>query len=69
MDRGFATGRGAARGTPRSTSFSMSTTNLWDGHNLHHTLNYGLDGGHLLGLVITSLDESYDVGLSYSIRF
>lgn len=47
----------------------LSTTNLWDGHNLHHTINYGLKGGHLFGLVITNLDESYDVGLSYSIRF
>ncbi len=47
----------------------ISTTNLWDGHNLHHTLECGLDGGQLLGLVIANLDEHYSVGLSYSIRF
>jgi hypothetical protein len=47
----------------------VSTTNLWDGHNLHHTVDYGFDGGHLLGLVIANLDEHYDVGLMYSIRF
>jgi len=47
----------------------LSTTNLWDGHNLHHTINYGLDGGHLLGLVVANLDEHYSLGVSYSIRF
>lgn len=47
----------------------ISTTNLWDGHNLHHTVEYGLDGGQLLGLVIANLDEHYNVGVSYSIRF
>lgn len=50
-------------------SDQLSTTNLWDGHNLHHTVEYGLDGGQLLGLVIANLDEHYSVGLSYSIRF
>lgn len=47
----------------------ISTTNLWDGHNLHHTVEYGLDGGQLLGLVIANLDEHYSLGVSYSIRF
>lgn len=47
----------------------ISTTNLWDGHNVHHTIDYGLDGGQLIGLVIANLDEHYELGLSYSIRF
>lgn len=47
----------------------ISTTNLWDGHNLHHTVEYGLDGGQLVELVIANLDEHYSVGAAYSIRF
>jgi hypothetical protein len=47
----------------------ISTTNMWDGHNLHHTLEYGLDGGQLIGIVVANLDEHYDIGVSYSIRF
>lgn len=47
----------------------LSTTSLWDGHNLHHTLDYGLPHGQLIGLVLANLDEHYDLGISYSIRF
>ena len=50
-------------------SDQLSTTNLWDGHNLHHTIDYGLEGGQLIGLVIANLDEHYSLGVSYSIRF
>lgn len=47
----------------------LSTTNLWDGHNLHYTINYALGSTHLLGLVIANLDHDYSLGVSYSIRF
>jgi hypothetical protein len=47
----------------------ISTTSMWDGHNLHHTLDYGLPNGQLIGLVLANLDEHYDLGISYSIRF
>jgi hypothetical protein len=50
-------------------SDQLSTTSLWDGHNLHHTVDYGLPGGQLLGLVIANLDGHYSLGVSYSIRF
>jgi hypothetical protein len=47
----------------------ITSTSLWDGHNLHHTIDYGLKEGQMLGLVIANLDEHYSLGISYSIRF
>ena len=47
----------------------LSTTSMWDGHNLHHTADYALPHGQLIGLVLANLDEHYDLGISYSIRF
>lgn len=47
----------------------LGSTSLWDGHNLHHTLDYALPSGQLLGLVLANLDEHYSLGVSYSIRF
>lgn len=50
-------------------SDQISSTNMWDGYNLHHTVEYALDDGQLFGLVIANLDEHYSLGMSYSIRF
>lgn len=47
----------------------VSTTSLWDGHNLHHIVETYIGDRHTLGLVIANLDGRYDVGLSYSIGF
>lgn len=46
-----------------------STTSLWDGHNLHHIVEAGIDERQVVGLVIANVDGHYDVGLSYSISF
>lgn len=59
----------AIAGARIAWSEQLGTTSLWDGHNLHHTIDCGLRGGQLLGLVIANLDEHYSLGLSYSIRF
>lgn len=47
----------------------VSTTSLWDGHNLHHVLEAGIDDRQLIGLVLVDLDGEYDVGITYSIGF
>ena len=47
----------------------LSSTSLWDGHNLHHTLDYAFEDGQMLGLVLANLDEHYDLGVSFSVRF
>jgi hypothetical protein len=46
-----------------------STTSLWDGHNLHHIIEAGIDEQQMIGVVIVELDGKYDVGVSYSISF
>ncbi|MDZ4775058.1 MAG: hypothetical protein SGI72_18215 [Planctomycetota bacterium] len=50
-------------------SESVSTTSLWDGHNLHHIVETYVGDRHTFGLVIANLDGHYDLGVSYSIGF
>lgn len=56
----------------------VSVTHLWDGKNLHHTVDYGLDellegrdvwGHHTVGLIVAEQDDDYFVGVSYGLRF
>jgi hypothetical protein len=47
----------------------VSSTSLWDGHNLHHIVETGIGDRHALGLVIANLDGDNDIGLSYSVGF
>lgn len=46
----------------------LSSTHLWDGVNLHHLLDYALDPGSSLGLVLAQQDEQHYLGLSLSLR-
>lgn len=46
-----------------------STTNLWDGHNLHHILETSVGDRHSLGLILVDLDGDHELGITYSIRF
>lgn len=47
----------------------VSSTSMWDGHNLHHVLETTIGDRHTLGLVVVDLDGEVDVGVSYSIGF
>ena len=56
----------------------FNVTHLWDGRNLHHTIDVGLGGvpagedpflHHAAGLVVAEQDGDYFVGLSYRMTF
>jgi hypothetical protein len=47
----------------------LSTTHMWDGHNLHHIAETPVGEAGTLGLVVVDIDGEVDVGLSYSIGF
>ncbi len=47
----------------------VSSTSLWDGHNLHHVIETYIGTRHGLGLVIANLDNKYDFGISYTFSF
>jgi hypothetical protein len=47
----------------------VSTTHLWDGHNLHHIIETSIGESQLIGIVVAHVEGEYDVGLSYSISF
>ena len=47
----------------------ISSTHLWDGHNLHHLVETSIGERQSLGLVVVDLDGHVDVGLSYSVQF
>ncbi len=47
----------------------VSSTSMWDGHNLHHVVETTFGERHTLGIVVADLDGRYDVGLSYSVGF
>ncbi len=48
---------------------AWSSTHLWDGHNLHHIVEYAFESGHNLGLVVADLDGRYSLGVSWSWNF
>lgn len=47
----------------------VSTTHLYDGHNIHQLANYTLDGGRSLGLVVAEQDNDYFLGFTFSTSF
>jgi hypothetical protein len=47
----------------------ISSISSWDGHNLHHVLETSIGESQLLGLVLTHVDDEYDLGLTWSISF
>jgi hypothetical protein len=50
-------------------SEKLTTTHLWDGHNLHHLAQTPIGKRQTLGLVVVDLDGDVDVGLTYSLGF
>jgi hypothetical protein len=47
----------------------VSSTSLWDGHNLHHILETTIGDRHAVGLVLADLDGDYSLGVSYTVGF
>ncbi len=47
----------------------VSSTSIWDGHNLHHTLDVALGSRHTLGLVLVDLEGERELGLSYALSW
>jgi hypothetical protein len=47
----------------------ITTTHLWDGHDLHHVIETPLGERATLGLVVVDLDGHVDVGVTFSIGF
>jgi hypothetical protein len=47
----------------------ISSTHLWDGHNLHHLLDTTIGDRQTIGLVVVDIDGAVDVGVSYSVGF
>jgi len=47
----------------------LSTTSMWDGHNLHHVAETPVGRTGTLGVVVVDIDGEVDVGVSYSIGF
>ena len=47
----------------------LSSTHLWDGHNLHHVLSHALEEGPSVGLVIADQDGDYSLGVTVSTSF
>jgi len=47
----------------------LTTTHLWDGHNLHHIAETPIGEHQTLGLVLVDIDGEYDLGVTYSLGF
>lgn len=47
----------------------LSTTSMWDGVNLHHTLDYAWENGWRTGLVLVEQDGEYYGGLTVGTSF
>lgn len=47
----------------------VSTTHLYDGHNVHHLANYARDDGIAFGVVVAEQDGEHFLGLTLSASF
>jgi hypothetical protein len=47
----------------------LSTTHLYDGHNLHHLANWRLEGSASIGVMAVEQDGEHFLGLTYSTSF
>jgi hypothetical protein len=47
----------------------VSSTSLWDGHNLHHLLETTVGDRWSVGVVVVDVDGEVDVGLTASVGF
>ncbi len=55
----------AIGGLAVSWGAGFTSTHLWDGHNLHHTLDRRLGRGLRIGLVVAQQDSRHYLGLSF----
>jgi hypothetical protein len=47
----------------------LSSTNLWDGVHLHHTLTWTSGSGRRLGLVVAEQEQGHYLGLTLCVSF
>ena len=47
----------------------LASTHFWDGHNLHHMLDYSFEGGYRLGVVVAEQDGKHYTGVSVGASF
>ena len=47
----------------------LASTSLWDGENLHHTVDWTFDGGVRVGAVVVEQDGTHYLGATAGVRF